>query len=77
MRLFRKKALGTGHQGGMKKSIEDKLPDNINPNLCIHNEYCHTRIQQSWNCLRAESNVCGQVKKYYDKYGEGGSQLGI
>ncbi len=74
-RIFKgRKALGTGH--AKISRLEQKLPEK-RIKFCIHNDYCHIRIRKKYDCLKSKSNACGQIKKFYDKYGEAGNQIGI
>ena len=66
-----RKFLGSGH-------LDDKVKKETETvELCEHNKYCSKRIKQGYNCLKPEGNVCGQVKKFYDSYGEAGNSLGV
>ncbi|GAG80604.1 unnamed protein product [marine sediment metagenome] len=76
--------LGAGHIGNPLEKVSDEPMDFTPPvkkeekkiGLCVHNAYCNKRIEQGYNCLKPESNICGQIKKFYDKYGEQGNNLG-
>lgn len=73
---MRKHFLGRGHVGKGKK-LEDTVKDS-KIELCEYNDFCHKRKQQGYNCFELqEAKECGQVKKFYDKYGENGNGLGI
>jgi len=73
MKLFKRKALGTGHVG----RLEDKLPETFIP-PCSHEVYCNKlKNLPKAHCSADYMKVCGQVKKFYDKYKEAGNQLGV
>ena len=68
-----RKALGTGHIG----RLEEKLPDTFIPH-CEHEAYCHKlQLMPKAHCSEDYVKVCGQVKKFYDKYGEQGNKMGV
>jgi len=73
-RKTKRRFLGTGHIGG---SLEVNLPDAFIP-PCKHDIYCHklTTMPKA-HCSEEYMKVCGQVKKFYDKYGEQGNQMGV
>lgn len=80
-----RKFLGAGH---VSKSIEERAEyagdgifivpkDNSSIPLCPHNDYCSIRRIKGHNCFLAQEAKDCQTKKYYDKYGEPGNQMGV
>ena len=47
-------------------------------NLCEHDLFC-TKLQSlpKAHCSKHYSKQCGSVKRFYDKWGEPGNQLGV
>ena len=68
---------------GHPKNLEEKLPDEQTPIICEHRGYCsfrkNIRDQHKYiDCsVPQEKYKCGQIKKFYNKYGEAGNQLGV
>ncbi len=72
-----RKFLGSGHVN--RKGLENQLPDDFSP-PCLHDRggYCHKlQLMPKEHCSKDYMKNCGQVKKYYDKYGEAGNHLGV
>lgn len=65
--------IGAGHIG----RLERKLPESFIP-PCKHDPYC-TKLQtiSKAHCSKDYMENCGQVKKYYDKWGEGWNHMGV
>ena len=81
-----KKLVGAGHITDKithrPARLEDDLPQEQRE-ICEHLPYCDFRkrmrdSEKYINCFVPQDIYkCGQVKKYYDKWGEAGNQLGI
>ena len=74
----KKHFVATGHtnlEGTLSKEELFNLAEKHN---CIHDSYCHKlQLMPKEHCSKDYSKVCGQVKRYYDKYGEAGNHLGV
>ncbi len=78
-----KKLLGVGHifYRGKPAKLEEKATKNIYfipP--CPHDTggYCYKlQLLPKAHCSEDYMNSCGQVKRFYDRYGDDGNCLGI
>jgi len=60
-----------------KKNIENKVDGVLTP-ACIHDRYCHKlQMMPKAHCSADYVKACGQVFRFYDKYGEDGNHLGV
>ena len=59
----------------LEKKVEENILDII---VCKHGDYCFKlKTLPKAHCSGDYMKVCGQVKKFYDRYGEKGNELGI
>ena len=75
---IKRHAIFTGHiAGSLNENLEEKLPEIFIPS-CPHDSYCFKlQTMPKAHCSEDYMKVCGQVKRFYDKWGEQGNQLGV
>ena len=54
-----------------EKAVTPEVPELLADQICEHDSFCVVKpLKNKAHCSKDYSKLCGQVKSFYDKYGE-------